>query len=1285
MVEVCSLQSSAMSQHYIPAFHLSPHIAPGSCFNTTVSFGFLPPICSLPPRPSCSAYADIPLTLFPDEKPIRRSAAARRDAAIRSRLSQLCKEGRPDLARRIFDQLPRPVPTLLWNTLLIGYVSNSMPDDALCLYQLMNFSHSNYHSAPAAARSDHYTYSSVLKACADSWRLRLGQSIHCHILRRSPAPPTNHVLNNSLLNMYASTALDANSVLLVDVVRLLFDRMRKRNVVAWNTLIAWYVRTCRPAIALEQFRSLIVAGIRPSTISFVIIFPAAASVGAIVDSSCWADSLFSLLVKHGTHIGADVFVVSSAISMYSELSEIQSARRIFDCAIERNIEVWNTMIGGYVQNAFCEEAIAMFLQVLGSDEVAADNVTFLASLTAVSQLQDIGLGRQIHACIIKRHLKPLPLILCNALMVMYSRCDAVESALDIFHQMSERDTVTWNTMISSFVQKGQDLEGLRLVYKMQKEGFAVDSVTVAALLSAGSNLGSLRVGKETHGYLVRQGIEFEGMLSYLIDMYAKSDCIEAAKLLFDEDECHERDQVTWNAMIAGYMRNEQHEEAITLFKKMLERKHLPDQVTTSLILPACDPVGGIQAGKEIHGFAIRHHLVKNVFVGTAIVDMYSRCGGIILAEKVFNRMTVKNRVTYNTMLSGFGQHGLGERALSLFNSMQSLGVKPDAVTFIALISACSYCGLIDEGLAIFESMDEFGVVATIEHYCCVVDLLGRGGRVEQAYDFVQGLGDKASHVSIWGSLLGACKVHGKYELGSLVSKRLLDIESSVGNSVAGYHVLMSNVYASDGKWDGVHRVRQVMKDTGLKKEPGSSWIEIRDASHRFMSRDQNHPQSDQINEMLRWLALEMRSQHRGSRLPIIRTRFPHQNCPRDQHATFLSESSVNRPSELSCPKMKDRSAVPSYTLHASTVEEKRSCRAMARIEQVQVRHGKRQMMSMMSSPELEVFRSMGDWVENNMLPLLKPVEDCWQPQDFLPDPSSEDFPASVADLKARAATIPDELLVCLAGNMITEEALPTYQSIWDSTTGGSNIDETAGASSPAWARWARAWSGEENRHGDLLNKYLYLTGRLDMRQVEKTIQYLIAAGMDPQTDLNPYCGLVYTSFQEKATFISHGNTARQAGGYGDVVLAKICGIIAADEKRHETAYVKAVKELFRIDPDRAMLAFAQMMKKRITMPARSMFDGRELHLFAHFSALAQRVGVYSAADYVDIVEFLVKEWEVESLAAGLSPEGRQAQDYVCRLPAKLRKWEERVREKTKIKDSLRPMPFTWISDRHVMI
>ncbi|MBA0840877.1 hypothetical protein Goarm_003419 [Gossypium armourianum] len=337
-----------------------------------------------------------------------------------------------------------------------------------------------------------------------------------------------------------------------------------------------------------------------------------------------------------------------------------------------------------------------------------------------------------------------------------------------------------------------------------------------------------------------------------------------------------------------------------------------------------------------------------------------------------------------------------------------------------------------------------------------------------------------------------------------------------------------------------------------------------------------------------------------------------------------------------------------------------------------------QVTHSMPPQKIEIFKSLEDWAENNILTYLKPVEKCWQPQDFLPDPASDGFHEQVKELRERAKEIPDDYFVVLVGDMITEEALPTYQTMLNTLDG---VRDETGASLTPWAIWTRAWTAEENRHGDLLNKYLYLSGRVDMRQIEKTIQYLIGSGMDPRTENNPYLGFIYTSFQERATFISHGNTARLAKEHGDIKLAQICGNIASDEKRHETAYTKIVEKLFEIDPDGTVLAFSDMMRKKISMPAHLMYDGQDDNLFDNFSAVAQRLGVYTARDYADILEFLVNKWKVAELT-GLSADGRKAQDYVCGLPPRIRRLEERAQGRAK---EAPRVPFSWIFDREVQL
>ena len=344
-----------------------------------------------------------------------------------------------------------------------------------------------------------------------------------------------------------------------------------------------------------------------------------------------------------------------------------------------------------------------------------------------------------------------------------------------------------------------------------------------------------------------------------------------------------------------------------------------------------------------------------------------------------------------------------------------------------------------------------------------------------------------------------------------------------------------------------------------------------------------------------------------------------------------------------------------------------------------------QILHSITPARLEIIESMSDYAAEQVVPLLKPVDKCWQPNDFLPDPKSPDFLDAVHDLRERTKNIPDEYFVVLVGDMITEEALPTYMAMLNTLDG---VRDETGASTTPWGQWTRAWVAEENRHGDLMNKYCWLTGRVDMRTVEVTIQNLIGSGMDPKTENNPYLGFVYTSFQERATKVSHGNTARHAIEYGDDVLGKICGAIAADESRHEIAYTRIVDELFRRDPNGSMLAFADMMRKQIVMPAHMMNDmahttrnpGR--NLFNDFSEVADNLGVYNAEDYCQIMEHLVDRWEVSSQK--VTGEAAQAQEYLMKLPDRFRKLAERAATR-KAKVARKPVAFSWIFNNELTI
>jgi acyl-[acyl-carrier-protein] desaturase len=325
------------------------------------------------------------------------------------------------------------------------------------------------------------------------------------------------------------------------------------------------------------------------------------------------------------------------------------------------------------------------------------------------------------------------------------------------------------------------------------------------------------------------------------------------------------------------------------------------------------------------------------------------------------------------------------------------------------------------------------------------------------------------------------------------------------------------------------------------------------------------------------------------------------------------------------------------------------------------------------SKKLEVIRSIEGFVGENIGTLLKPIESSWQPSDFLPGLSDPDWKERLDTLQAGAKNLPDDLLVVLVGDMVTEEALPTYQT-WINRLHGLT-DETGVSDSP-WSRWSRGWTAEENRHGDLLNRYLVLSGRVDMRAVEVTIHHLINAGFDPQTENDPYLGFIYTSFQERATKISHRNVATLALRAGDETLHRICGVIAGDEARHEKAYKLFMTKIFEADPVGAITAFATMMKRKIVMPAVMMRDGISESLFLRFSRVAQRTGVYTAMDYADIVESLVKHWNIETLP-GLSDIAARSQDYLCSLATRYRALAGRATIMTG------PDHFSWVFDRPV--
>ncbi|KAG8085325.1 hypothetical protein GUJ93_ZPchr0010g8769 [Zizania palustris] len=480
----------------------------------------------------------------------------------------------------------------------------------------------------------------------------------------------------------------------------------------------------------------------------------------------------------------------------------------------------------------------------------------------------------------------------SALIAGYAaRGDAKES-WGLLEQMRsagvEPNVITWNGLVSGLNRSGHTWDAVLALVKMQVECFLPDAIGVSCALSAVGDVGDVSFGEQLHGYAVKAGCRLDPCVTTaLIDMYGK--CRRADEIVQVFDESSHMDVSSCNALVTGLSRNAQVSDAVSLFREFvgqgvelnvvswtsivaccvqngrdLEAVDLfremqsegiePNSVTIPCVLPAFANVAALMHGRAAHCFALRKDFLHNIFVGSALVDMYAKCGRVRDARMIFDAMPSRNVVSWNAMIGGYAMHGEAVNAVQLFRSMQRNRHKPDQVTFTCVLSACGQAGLTEEGRRYFNEMQQkHGISPRMEHYACMVTLLGRAGKLDDAYDII----NEMSFVPdgcIWGSLLGSCRLHGNVALAEVAAENLFQLEPEN----AGNYVLLSNIYASKRMWDGVNRVRDMMKDKGLKKEKGCSWIEIKNKVHMLLAGDTSHPMMTVITEKLKQLTVEMR-------------------------------------------------------------------------------------------------------------------------------------------------------------------------------------------------------------------------------------------------------------------------------------------------------------------------------------------------------------------------------------------------------------------------------------------
>ncbi|XP_019053823.1 PREDICTED: putative pentatricopeptide repeat-containing protein At3g49142 [Nelumbo nucifera] len=491
---------------------------------------------------------------------------------------------------------------------------------------------------------------------------------------------------------------------------------------------------------------------------------------------------------------------------YAACGEPTFTRHVFEEIPHKNIIFFNVMIRSYVNNHMYRDALLIYIN-MSSHGVQPDNYTIPCVLKACSCSEDLRLRGQIHATSVKLALD-LNLFVGNGLIFMYGKGNCLIEARRILDGMRHRDVVSWNSMVAGYAQNGRFDEALEVCKEIELHRLKPDAGTMASLLPAVTHTSSANV------------LFVEGMFRKM-----------PIKGL-----------VAWNVMIAVYVNNSMPAEAVELFSQMERSGMEPDAVTIASVLPACGDLSALGQGRRIHDYVVRKRLTPNLFLENALVDMYAKCGCLQDAREVFDGMQGRDVVSWTSMISAYGMHGQGRDAVALFTKMQHSGLTPDHIAFVSVLSACSHTGLLDEGRYYFRLMtEEYMLVPRIEHFSCMVDLLGRAGHVDEAYDFIKQMPMEPNE-RVWGALLSACRVYSNMTLGLIAADKLFELVPEQ----AGYYVLLSNIYAKAGRWNDVTTVRSMMKSRGIKKLPGCSNVELSDRVHTFLAGDNSHPQSKEI-------------------------------------------------------------------------------------------------------------------------------------------------------------------------------------------------------------------------------------------------------------------------------------------------------------------------------------------------------------------------------------------------------------------------------------------------------
>lgn len=634
-----------------------------------------------------------------------------------------------------------------------------------------------------------------------------------------------------------------------DAARKVFDGMSQRNVFSWTVMMVASNEHGYYFDGMELFCMMLDQGVLPDGFALSAALQSCVGLGSLV----LGEMVHGQVVIRGFQTHA--VVSTSLLNLYAKLGKIESSSKVFNTMIERNSVSWNAMISGYTLNGLHLQAFNCFIQMVESG-VTPNNFTFISVSKAVGQLGDINKCHEIYRFASKWGLDSSTVV-GTALIDMYAKCGSLTDARFLFHSKFTFCQVStpWNAMITGYSQSGSHQEALELFTRMWQNDVKPDIYTFCSVFNSIAALKCLKFLRETHGMAWKHGYDVIKIstLNALTDAYAKCGSLDAVEKVFDRME--EKDIVSWTTMVTAYCQYSEWEKALAIFSQMLEELYAPNDFTFSSVITACAGLCLLEYGQQIHGLICKAGLDTEECIESALIDMYAKCGNLIDAKKIFEGISNPDTISWTAIISAYAQHGLFEDTLRLFRKMIQLCAKPNSVTLLCVLFACSHGGMVEEGLNFFHLMEgTYGVVPEMEHYACVVDLLGRVGRLNDAMEFIGRMPIEPNEM-IWQTLLGACRIHGNAELGEIAAQNIL----STKPEYPATYVLLSNTYIESGLYEDGASLRDMMKERGLKKEPGYSWISVRGKVHKFYAGDQQHPQKDKIYNMLEELMANIKS------------------------------------------------------------------------------------------------------------------------------------------------------------------------------------------------------------------------------------------------------------------------------------------------------------------------------------------------------------------------------------------------------------------------------------------